>query len=49
LMADAGIVALLVSICVPARFSVSLFRNYLAIFPIAAMLVAAFLLRRLFI
>lgn len=48
LMADAGIAALLVSICVPAALSVSLFRNYLWIFPIATMLVVGFLLRRFF-
>jgi len=48
-MADAGIAALVVSICVPARFSASLFRNYLVIFPIAAMVAVAFLLRHLLI
>jgi hypothetical protein len=48
LMADAGIAALVVSICVPARFFVSLFRNYMVICPIAAMVVVAFLLRHLF-
>ena len=49
LMADAGIAAFLVSICVPARFSDSLFRNFLVVFPIAAMLEAIFLLRSLFL
>jgi hypothetical protein len=49
LMADAGIAALVVSICLPERLSVSLFRNYLVIFPIAAMAAMAFLLRRMFI
>jgi hypothetical protein len=48
LMASAGLVALGVSICVPPRLSAALFRNYLWIFPIAAMLIAVFVLRRLF-
>lgn len=49
LMANAAIAALVLSICVPARLSVALLRNYLWTFPIATMLVAVFLLRRFFI
>ena len=48
LMADAGFVALMVSIRITPRLACTWSRNYLSIFPIGAMLVAAFLLRRLF-
>ena len=47
LMADAGIVALLAALCVPSRVLNST-HNYVWVFPVGAMLVAVFLLRRLF-
>ena len=48
LMSGAGLTGLVVSLCVPPRLSASMFRGYLAIFPIGAMLVAVFLTRRFF-
>lgn len=48
LMADAGIVAAVAAVCIPSR-AFNALRNFLWIFPIGAMLVAVFLLRRLFI
>jgi hypothetical protein len=48
-MANAGAAALLVAIVVPNRMFDSLFRNYLWLFPIGAMLEAVFLLRQWFI
>ena len=49
LMADAALVALAVSICIPSRWSGSLFRRYVTLFPIGAMLVTVYMLRRLFL
>ena len=47
-MADSSGVALVVSLAVPKRWADPLFRDYIVIFPIGAMLVAVILLRSLF-
>jgi hypothetical protein len=47
LMASAGIIALLVSICIPDRAAERVVRGYLWVFPCAAMLTCVFLLRHL--
>jgi hypothetical protein len=49
LMASAGLAALLPAIVVPNRVFDTLFRNYLWLFPLGAMVVAAFLLRPFFL
>jgi hypothetical protein len=49
LMANAGIVATLLAICIPDRAVDKLLRNYLWLFPVGAMLACIFLLRRFFI
>jgi hypothetical protein len=48
LMANAGIAATVLAICIPDRATDRLLRNYLWLFPCAAMLVCVFLLRKLF-
>lgn len=49
LMANAGIVASLLSVGVPNRPIDALLRNYLWLFPCAAMLACVFLLRQFFV
>ena len=48
-MADAVIAGLVASVCLPSRAVASRLRNYLWLFPCAAMLVCVFLLRHFFI
>jgi hypothetical protein len=49
LLANAGIAATLLAICVPDRATDRLLRNYLWLFPCGAMLACLFLLRKFFV
>jgi hypothetical protein len=46
LMANAAVAAIVVAVLLPQRAVDRLFRNFLWLFPVAAMLVSVFLLRR---